>query len=89
MRSQTSLVSELKQEILGYLERERARAATSTMASERGSVVQHESAARTHQINTIMVVVSGIFRHTENSLDQDNEAQEDRQEGSQKEGTKS
>ena len=68
MSAESVLLQELKKEILEYLERERFRASTSAITAERGSSGQCECAARAHESNNILTVISGIFAKKEKAL---------------------
>lgn len=76
MRSTSVVVSDLKQEILGYLRRENERATQAFSVSERDSVIHKESAARLHQIGTIIFVVDGLFHQAEKVIEKDRQKEE-------------
>ncbi len=87
MRKEIEVVSELKSEIIGYLKRERERAARAAGALPAGSMAQIENSARLHQIGTILFIVGSVFRRAERTLDQSNQAEEASREEGGKEGS--
>lgn len=76
MLSNSVVVSDLRQEIVGYLKRERERASKAMDATERGSIAHQESAARLHQIGTILFVVGSLFHRAEKVIEQDTQKEE-------------
>lgn len=68
MASDAVLLKELKDAVLGYLEREKMRARLAALAQEKGSIRRREEEARLHEINNVLMVIDGIFIKKEKEL---------------------